>query len=1095
MKSTQQDDPGRPRRAAARARAAAVPSASAVDRLDTLHTQVQAIILSRQDARTGLLPASTAITVHGDYTHAWVRDNVYSILAVWALALAYRRIEVSRADMLGERVVALMRGLLHAMMRQSAKVERFKHTQHPLDALHAKYDTATGEPVVGDSEWGHLQIDATAIFVLMLARMSASGLAIVREPSEVALVQNLVWYLAKAWRTPDFGIWERGHKRNEGQAEINGSSVGMAKAALEAIDGFDPLPGTAPAIHVLADDIARARTTLEGLLPRESISKETDAALLSIVGFPAFAVEDTRLRSRTRNIIVRKLQGRDGCKRFLRDGHQTVLEDHARMHYEPGELQRFEHIESEWPLFFAYLLLDALLRGHATDAALYRQRLDELMQERDGQLLLPELYLVPAESVAAERLQPGSQQRVPNENVPLVWAQSLYVVGALLQEGFIDAAALRPARRRGARRPASEAPVQVALLAADELVRARLAAHGLDSETPAQVSPIRLCNTTALERAFGRLGEYRELGLSGRPIERLGGLTTSQVFTCGGERMLVLPALFERRSSYRTLDNRLLVDEMRAELAYIRRHWRRSEHALFVVWITEAMLEAGGSDVLLAFLKQLGGNAGEQGADPGVQLGPLASSLPQAAQARVDWLDALPLDEPPGTDAPRADGMPAWDEAATRPLTAPRALALAQVDSLIELEALLAKSRNPYEQIDILALLWRQHGHAPVAPELRGAVESLHARASRLRLWGVVRRAAGLLELHDESLENAVAQIVMSQRRVGVGRTHAPQAIIATPLGLAEIVARLREHGGDDPRVRVLIEEIVLCLGTLLKAEQELFAGMLTLRAWHLLLLLTADLAREHGVTQAQAFDHLLDISPHAILGRLREVITREQAMTGQLARLQSLPHASGADALVRLSLPIRAEPVGEAGSVPAVAAGGEDWAAWRQMTGVITRVPDNFYERVWDLLKHCRGLVIGDPLDLHNGLDSQLARADMTAAETGFALQVEDMLNKIQAPEYRQLTIEGLTALCDLSQANPALDVDGHLVVDVALANAVELARQQADNVPADSAEAWLRFYARPPHEVAGFVMAAFAELIGQEAQPPLQGGVVVSS
>jgi len=34
---------------------------------------------------TGLLPATPG------HDHAWVRDNVYSIMAVWALALAYRK--------------------------------------------------------------------------------------------------------------------------------------------------------------------------------------------------------------------------------------------------------------------------------------------------------------------------------------------------------------------------------------------------------------------------------------------------------------------------------------------------------------------------------------------------------------------------------------------------------------------------------------------------------------------------------------------------------------------------------------------------------------------------------------------------------------------------------------------------------------------------------------------------------------------------------------------------------------------------------------------------------------------------------------------
>ena len=34
---------------------------------------------------TGLLPASP------DNKHAWIRDNVYSILAVWSLSMAYKK--------------------------------------------------------------------------------------------------------------------------------------------------------------------------------------------------------------------------------------------------------------------------------------------------------------------------------------------------------------------------------------------------------------------------------------------------------------------------------------------------------------------------------------------------------------------------------------------------------------------------------------------------------------------------------------------------------------------------------------------------------------------------------------------------------------------------------------------------------------------------------------------------------------------------------------------------------------------------------------------------------------------------------------------
>lgn len=61
------------------------------------------------------------------------------------------------------------------MMHQTDKVEKFKMTQNPLDALHAKYSARTGQVVVGDHDWGHLQIDAISLYLLILAQMTASG--------------------------------------------------------------------------------------------------------------------------------------------------------------------------------------------------------------------------------------------------------------------------------------------------------------------------------------------------------------------------------------------------------------------------------------------------------------------------------------------------------------------------------------------------------------------------------------------------------------------------------------------------------------------------------------------------------------------------------------------------------------------------------------------------------------------------------------------------------------------------------------------------------------------------------------------------------
>ena len=80
--------------------------------------------------------------------------------------------------------------------------------------------------------------------------------------------------------------------------ELNSSSVGMAQAALMAISGlnlFGGRGGPASVVHVLPDETVKCSAVLESMLPRESNSKETDASILSIIGYPAFAVRSGQL--------------------------------------------------------------------------------------------------------------------------------------------------------------------------------------------------------------------------------------------------------------------------------------------------------------------------------------------------------------------------------------------------------------------------------------------------------------------------------------------------------------------------------------------------------------------------------------------------------------------------------------------------------------------------------------------------------------------------------------------------------------------------------------------------------------------------------
>lgn len=69
------------------------------------------------------------------------------------------------------------------------------------------------------------------------------------------------------------------------------------------------------------------------------VFQNTDSALLPCISYPAFAVDDDALYSQTLDKIVRKLKGKYGFKRFLRDGYRTTNEDKNRRHYKPAEMK------------------------------------------------------------------------------------------------------------------------------------------------------------------------------------------------------------------------------------------------------------------------------------------------------------------------------------------------------------------------------------------------------------------------------------------------------------------------------------------------------------------------------------------------------------------------------------------------------------------------------------------------------------------------------------------------------------------------------------------------------------------------------------
>jgi phosphorylase kinase alpha/beta subunit len=1071
-------------------------------RLDAYYRQVQAVVLARQHPITGLLPASTAITAHGNYTDAWVRDNVYSILAVWGLALAYRKLDTNQGHgyELEHSVVKLMRGLLFAMMRQADKVERFKATQSLLDALHAKYDTTTTDSVVGDGEWGHLQLDATSLYLLMLAQMTASGLQIIFTLDEVNFVQNLVYYIGRAYRTPDYGIWERGNKINHGNPELNASSIGMAKAALEAINGLDLFGvrgSQASVIHVLPDEIARTRITLESLLPRESSSKEVDAALLSIISYPAFAVEDLTLIARTRHNVVSKLQGKYGCKRFLRDGHQTAIEDSTRLHYEPWELKQFEHIECEWPLFFTYLMLDALFQDDRDQVEQYHQRLQSLLVNQNGWELLPELYSVPADRIAAERAQPHSQLRLPNDNVPLVWAQSLYLLGQLLRDGLLAIGDIDPLGRHLRLGHQPQPLVQIALLAEDQALQSELATYGIDTQTLQQVEPIQVRQASDLSAVYSQIGRNDKLGLTGRPVRRLRSLTTSRIFRIRGETIVFLPSFLDQQQFYLTLDYHFLVAQIKGELAYIQRHWYLLGRPTLTLLLTHAMFKTERSrgieqSPLLELIKELRDGECNKVA---VKLGRLHQLLLTAGTERMDFVHSFEFTRSPVQSAtPRSHHLPFYPDRNWL-LSSTQEFLLECETNISLLLSSLRQSENLYEQIELLEALTRLRGlqfdtglgEPGQSVTVADLLNEVYTKASQIYLWAVIRRAAGLLNKIDIGLSDAVTDILVRQKQIAIGKAYSEASLITSPMPAADIIDKIREFVRQDIRDRPLTQEILVYLSVLIKSEPHLFDGLLTLRVGYLILLITSELAQELQMTQDAAYEHLMQLNPFEVKTRLRHVLAGYAGLNQTLFRQESL-HLKPQQA-IQWNVPSAGN---DAARPPAAdeTPGAIDWRQQRQRDGATNRVPKDFYPKVWQVMQRCKGLVIGDKLERRNRLDSELILSEMTPGEKNFALRVEHLLNKIQAPEYRQVNIEALMELAAIVDRNPALQIEDTIVLDVLVGHAVRLCwlnqhPDHRDRYDEHKATAWRTFYQSSPPICASYVAEAlrFLTELGQSS------------
>uniref|UniRef100_A0A8C5SUR7 Phosphorylase b kinase regulatory subunit n=1 Tax=Laticauda laticaudata TaxID=8630 RepID=A0A8C5SUR7_LATLA len=379
---------------------------------------------------------------------------------------------------------------------------------------------------------------------------------------------------------------------------------------------------------------------LYSMLPRASTSKEIDAGLLSIISYPAFAIEDMNIVNATKNEIITKLQGRYGCCRFLRDGYKTPREDPNRLHYDPAELKLFENIECEWPVFWTYFLIDGVFNDDRIQVQEYREALEGiLIRKKNGILLMPELYAVPPDKASEEYENPHTVDRVPAGKLPHLWGQSLYILSALLAEGFLATGEIDPLNRRFSTAFKPDVVVQVTILAETNEIKKLLRHHGINAQSIVDLSPTRVQPSRILSNLYAKLGRNKNMKLSGRPYRHIGVLGTSKLYIIRNQIFTFTPQFTDQHHFYLALDNRMIVEMLRTELAYLTSCWRMTGRPTLTFPITNTMLVDDGTDIdsaILATIRKLGdGYFG--GAR--VKLGKLSDFLTTSFYTNLSFLD------------------------------------------------------------------------------------------------------------------------------------------------------------------------------------------------------------------------------------------------------------------------------------------------------------------------------------------------------------------------------------------------------------------------------------------------------------------------
>jgi phosphorylase kinase alpha/beta subunit len=305
------------------------------------------------------------------YNKAWLRDIYFMTLGFF-----------ETGDM--KPVQDAAKALLSVFVKHKDKINwAIEHKPHyAWQYIHARFHPETFEEYW--EEWGNSQNDAVGEVLNLIVTLEQLGIGVVETKEEREMVQNIINYLINLeyWQDDDNGIWEE-------NMEVHASSIGSCVAALKKANELDWL-------EVPDDAIERGEHALRALLPRESVTKFCDLALLSLI-YPFAVTTEEETQDILKNVEYHLVKEK-GVIRYKFD------------RYYNNNIDGYSE-EAEWCFGLSWLAIIYAERGEKEKAYYWLRRAKGAVTP-EGKV--PELYY--------------SHTAKPNENTPLGWAESMYVV-------------------------------------------------------------------------------------------------------------------------------------------------------------------------------------------------------------------------------------------------------------------------------------------------------------------------------------------------------------------------------------------------------------------------------------------------------------------------------------------------------------------------------------------------------------------------------------------------------------------------------------------------------------------------------------------